>query len=82
MVTESLTIRESTGIRDVSGEVYVSEGVTSDADVAVVKEVKIVLEPSRYADMDEDEETEAMRHLSLKALEGQWDDDEPDKAEL
>lgn len=80
MAVESLTIRESTGIREVSGEVYVSESVTSD--VAVVTEVKIVLEPSQYADMDEDEEIEAMRHLSVRALEGQWDDDEPDSAEL
>ena len=39
-------------------------------------------EVSPYDEMDEDEEMEAMRHLSLKALEGQWDDDKPDKSEL
>lgn len=82
MAVESLTISESIGIRAVSGEVYVSEGVASDVAAAQAKEVKIVLEPSRYADMDEDEEMEAMRHLSVRALEGQWDDDEPDQAEI
>lgn len=38
--------------------------------------------PLEYAEMDEAEEMEGMRHLSLKALEGQWDDDRPDKSEL
>jgi len=33
-------------------------------------------------DADEREAAEGMRHLSLKALEGQWDDDEPDQVEI
>ncbi len=33
-------------------------------------------------DADEREAAEGMRRLSLKALESQWDDDEPDQVEI
>ena len=32
-----------------------------------------------WVNLNEDDEEEAMRHLSLKALEGQWDVDELDE---
>ena len=71
MVTEPITIRRSSGMGQVSGEVHVAGGGTTDREVVVV-----LLVPNRYDEMDEAEESEALRRLSLNALEDEWDDDE------
>lgn len=35
----------------------------------------------RYEEMDEEGESEALRRLSMNALEDEWDDDDPDRTD-
>ena len=56
MVTEPITIRISSGIRKVSGDVYVAESATDDRDVAV-REVQVDLQstmPRDYLTAEDD----------------------------
>ncbi len=69
MVTEPITIREAAGIRDVSGEVYVSVGVTSDRNVAVAEvEVEVDLQPTMPRDYLTAEDDPVLAKL--------WDNDD------
>lgn len=56
MVTKPITIRSSSGMRKVSGDMYVAESATADRDVAV-REVQVDLQstmPGDYLTAEDD----------------------------
>lgn len=67
MVTEPITIRSSSGMRKVSGDVYVVESATADRDVAV-REVQVDLQPTMSRDYLTAEDDPVLAKL--------WDNDD------